>query len=64
MIFGDDCFAYVIFFFLKTKTCISHLLISDERFMAIDKNHMGVFKCEHIKKLVDFAQICILVKTD
>jgi hypothetical protein len=25
---------------------------------------MGVFKCEHIKKLVDFAQICILVKTD
>jgi len=25
---------------------------------------MGIFKCEHIKKLVNFTQIGILVKTN
>jgi hypothetical protein len=54
----------VVFFFLETKTSISHLLISDERFMAFNKNPLGVFKCEHKKKLGGFVHIGISVKVD
>jgi hypothetical protein len=54
----------VVFFFLETKACVSHLLILDERFMALDKNSLGFFKCEHTKKLGGFTQIDILVKAD
>jgi hypothetical protein len=54
----------VVFSFLETKTCISHLLILDERFMALDKNPLRVFKCEHTKRLGGFAQIGILVKVN
>jgi hypothetical protein len=43
------------FSFLKIKACISHLLISDEIFMALYKNHLRVFKCEHMKKLDGFC---------
>jgi hypothetical protein len=34
----------MVFSFWKTKACVSHLLISDETFMALDKNLMGFFK--------------------
>jgi hypothetical protein len=32
--------------------------------MALDKNPMGFFKCEHTKRLCDFAQMSISVKAD
>ena len=54
----------MVFSFLETKISISHLLISDERFMAFDKNPLGVFKCEHKKKLGGFVHIGISVKVD
>ena len=55
MVFKDGGFAFVVFSFLETKTCISHLLISDKRFMALNKNPLGVFTCEHMKMLNGFA---------
>jgi len=54
----------VVFSFLETKTCISHFLILDERFIALDKNPPRVFKCEHMKMLCGFAQMGISVKAD
>jgi hypothetical protein len=54
----------MVFSFWKTKACVSHLLISDETFMTLDKNLMGFFKCEHTKRLCDFAQMSISVKAD
>jgi hypothetical protein len=32
--------------------------------MILDKNPLGFFKCEHMKKLGGFAQMSILVKVD
>jgi hypothetical protein len=32
--------------------------------MALDKNPLGVFKCEHIKRLGGFSQMGISVKVD
>jgi hypothetical protein len=52
----------VVFSFFETKTCISHILISNERFMALDKNLLGVFNCEHTKMLSGFAQMSISAK--
>jgi hypothetical protein len=49
---------------LKTKACIPHVLILDEIFVTFDKNPLGIFKCEHTKKLSGFTQIDILVKGD
>jgi len=43
------------FSFLKIKACISHLLITDEIFTVLNKNHLRVFKCEHMKKLNGFC---------
>ena len=37
-------------------------LILRELFSAFDKNPLGIFKCEHMKKLDDFIQMGILVK--
>lgn len=54
----------MVFSFFKTKACISQLFIADEKFMALDKNNLRVFKCEHLKRLGGFAQIGILVMTD
>lgn len=45
-------------------THISHILISNERLMALDKNSSRVFKCEHTKSLGGFAQISILIKAN
>jgi hypothetical protein len=36
----------------------------DERFMSFDKNHLGIFKCGHTKKLSSFAQMGISIKAD
>jgi hypothetical protein len=54
----------VVFFFLEIKACIIYLLILDERFMALNKNPLGIFKYEHTKKLSGFALMGILVKVD
>jgi hypothetical protein len=48
---------------LGDKGMLPHLLIFNERFMTFDKNPLEIFKCEHIKKLSDFAQMGILIKT-
>jgi hypothetical protein len=45
----------MVFSFFKTKACISQLFIADEKFMALDKNNLRVFKCEHLKRLGGFA---------
>jgi len=54
----------VVFSFLEAMTHISHILISNERLMALDKNSSRVFKCEHTKSLGGFAQIGILIKAN
>jgi hypothetical protein len=55
MVFGwwfCNKFAWVILFYIETKACIPHLLIWDERFMTLDKNHLRIFKCEQMSILV------------
>ena len=52
----------MVFSFLKKKACISHILIVDERFIALDKNPLRVLKCEHMKKFGGFTQMDISVK--
>jgi hypothetical protein len=54
----------VVFFCLEKKACLPHLLILDERSMTLDKNPLGIFKCEHTKKLCGDAQMGISVKAD
>ena len=41
---------------------LPHLLIFYERFMTFEKNPLEILKCEHIKKLSNFAQKGILIK--
>jgi hypothetical protein len=60
----NDGFALIVFSFLEAMTHISHILISNERLMALDKNSSRVFKCEHTKSLGGFAQIGILIKAN
>jgi hypothetical protein len=64
MVFRDAGLSYMVFSFFETKLCISHLMISDERFMALDRNPLGFFKYEHTKRLGGFTQIGILVKAN
>ena len=54
----------MVFFCLEKKACLPHLLILDERSMTLEKNPLGIFKCEHMKKLCGDAQMGISVKAD
>ena len=51
----------MVFFCFETKACIPHLLILDDKFITLDKNHLGIFKCEYKKKLSGFAQMSISI---
>jgi hypothetical protein len=64
MVFAMMVLVWVVFICLEIKTCILHLLILREQFIAIDKNPIGALKCEHIKKLGGFASMDISVKAD
>lgn len=55
-------FRIVVFSFLEIKACISHILISNQRFIALYKNLLGVLRCEHMIRLCGFAKLGILVK--
>jgi hypothetical protein len=43
--------------------CLSSLILR-EVFSAFDKNHLRIFKCEHMKKLGGFVQMGTSVKAD
>jgi hypothetical protein len=64
MVFAMMVLAWVVFICLEIKTCILHLLILGERFIANDKNPIGALKREHTKKLGGFASMSISVKAD